>query len=287
MSQLCTDYYLQELRKEKRKSRNVVESLLKFLPERLSTLLHLQNKDGANKGQWHQTPELVKLLGGHVPDPPSGVSEWRWWTALAMAFIRRHPVYHDQMEQVYHMAEYWIPDPSILEVARKSLPPLDGSWLDYIGVNNEYVDSSTHNFVKQGRWDDSLQIALQERGYMAFTKDMGDRDPRTLDEIFELPPDELRRGTRKSVDGLRTSSRQISTGGSRAFTAEAAKAFQAQIMEAAANHRSWLTDDEIAKIWDAKDRKRRLRNEQSLQHTALSKEFDEFPDQDGKVIPPR
>ena len=46
---------------------------------------------GKQKGQWLETPELVELLGGYVPHPPDGVTEWRWWTALRMAFLRRHP----------------------------------------------------------------------------------------------------------------------------------------------------------------------------------------------------
>ena len=88
------------------------------LPPRFLTLLSLQVASGKEKGQWRKSPELVELLGGYVPNAPKGVTEWRWWTALAMAFLRRHPHLHDKVREAYERAEFWVPDPWLLRTAR-------------------------------------------------------------------------------------------------------------------------------------------------------------------------
>ena len=77
-------------------------------------------------------------------------------TAFGMA-LRRHPHLHDRVRKAYEMAEYWVPDPWLIRTARDMLPPLDGSWRDFVGTeggkavrNREGVDQRVLDDVEAG-----------------------------------------------------------------------------------------------------------------------------------------
>jgi hypothetical protein len=62
----------------------VVPTPRRQIPEELERLRVLQLKNG----QWKVCAEVHHCLGDVVPDPPEGVSEGRWLTALCVAFIK-------------------------------------------------------------------------------------------------------------------------------------------------------------------------------------------------------
>jgi hypothetical protein len=108
----------------------------------LQRLMGLQN----SQGFWELTPELVAAMGGHVPDPPEGVVDWRWATACALAFLRRRPDQHKFVGEVHDKGVDWVQPPWLLEAARDSLPP-DDCYFD--------LDETA---VKERRWRDSERI---------------------------------------------------------------------------------------------------------------------------------
>lgn len=67
------------------------------LPQELATILALQS----NNGQWRPSNRLIQALGGKVPDPPPGVQDWRWATALAVIALRRRPDAVDDTFEAY------------------------------------------------------------------------------------------------------------------------------------------------------------------------------------------
>ena len=54
------------------------------IPPELEALIRLQHKSG----QWRPSAEVHHCLGDYVPDPPDGVAEARWLTALCIVFIK-------------------------------------------------------------------------------------------------------------------------------------------------------------------------------------------------------
>lgn len=71
------------------------------LPPYLLTVVQLQEKNG----KWLPTTSLYRQMGGNIPEPPPSVEQWRWCTALAMSFIRRHPEHIDELKDVYVKGE--------------------------------------------------------------------------------------------------------------------------------------------------------------------------------------
>ena len=120
----------------------------------LQRLMGLQN----SQGFWELTPELVAAMGGHVPDPPEGVVDWRWATACALAFLRRRPDQHKFVGEVHDKGVDWVQPPWLLEAARDSLPP-DDCYFD--------LDETA---VKERRWRDSERINFRTSGYEAFVQ---------------------------------------------------------------------------------------------------------------------
>eukprot|EP00946_MAST-07B_sp_MAST-7B-sp1_P004275 g4275.t1 len=278
------------------------------LPPRFLTLLRLQIKSGKQKGQWHKTPELVELLGGYVPHPPDGVTEWRWWTALGMAFLRRHPHLHDRVRKAYEMAEYWVPDPWLIRTARDMLPPLDGSWRDFVGTeggkavrNREGVDQRVLDDVEAGQWQQSLKNSLDNKGYMAFTWSMGGRDIAKPNAVAHAAPGDFDRRKPSREEGSHTrlhtavsgSSRlgtahdQQQSRGSGSFTADAAKKMAEAITKSGKVYRTWLTDEELDERARALDRKKIRAKQRQRQHKALNMEFENFLSKPGKAFRPR
>merc|ERR1712185_734528 len=97
-------------------------------------------------------------MGGHVPDPPEGVVDWRWATACALAFLRRRPDQHKFVGEVHDKGVDWVQPPWLLEAARDSLPP-DDCYFD--------LDETA---VKERRWRDSERINFRTSGYEAFVQ---------------------------------------------------------------------------------------------------------------------
>ena len=81
MSSIRTDHYMREADGYIKSRQAKVAKRQQPLPPRFRTLLALQSTGGEEKGQWHKSPELMKLLGGYVPDPPKGThvaTRGRW-----------------------------------------------------------------------------------------------------------------------------------------------------------------------------------------------------------------
>lgn len=283
---------------KKRKAKPTVKKT--SLPPRFLTLLKLQKKGGKQKGQWHKSPELVELLGGYVPNPPKGVTEWRWWTALAMAFLRRHPHLHKDVEKAYHLAEYWVPDPWLIRTARDMLPPLDGSWRDFVGTEGgtsvrkrEGVDQRIVDSVEAGNWKQRLENSLENRGYMAFTWSMNGRDIVKPNEVAHAAPgdfDNMRLRTRQEGEQSRIGTAAQSnsrlgtaqTRGSGSFTAEAAKKIEQSILESGKIKRTWLTDAELEERYRCFEIRAKRAKRRKRQNKALNKEFEKYLSRPGK-----
>ena len=99
--------------------------------------------------------DLYEALGGSVPDPPDGVTNWRWCSALVMAFMRRHPEHIDELRETYKKGLEWT-EPIIIGQAREALPPLK----PYFELDE--------SLVKQGKWKESVAKSFDLGGYQNF-----------------------------------------------------------------------------------------------------------------------
>ena len=82
-------------------------------PAHLSDLLRKQQEDG----KWAAEPATLKAIQsqGFIPDAPSGISEWRWISALAVAVMRRYPELYSRLEGFYTKAMFHVNDPCVAE----------------------------------------------------------------------------------------------------------------------------------------------------------------------------
>jgi hypothetical protein len=290
ISSIRTDKYMREANTYIKNQSAKVVARQQPLPPRFHTLLALQKTGGDEKGQWHKSIEMVNLLGGFIPDPPNGIEEWRWWTALGMAFIRRHPHLWGHTRAAYELAEYWVSDIWLLRTARDMLPPLDGSFKDFVGrqdkneMKEEIIDR-----IKAGQWRQPVTGALEDRGYMAFTWDMKGRNIRNTNTVAHAEPGESEHNSDAgSGRGLNTGGCVISPNlppGERSFTAEAAEKMAAAIKSQGRKlGRSWKTDDEINEIARKNDRKKNREQIWSQQNKALNIEFQQYLSKPGKAF---
>ena len=313
MSSIRTDHYMREADGYIKSRQAKVAKCQQPLPPRFRTLLALQITGGEEKGQWHKSPELMKLLGGYVPDPPKGIEEWRWWTALGMAFIRRHPHLWKNTRSAYELAEYWVTDIWLLRTARDMLPPLDGTFKDFIGRQGKNeIHPEIAAKIRGGQWRQPVTGALENRGYMAFTWDMKGRSIRDTNTLAHAVPgadehdqkghrEELTTANDAGGERRRRRRRREKDGGSgspgsnsgspgsdpgsppRGFTAEAAQKMEESIRKQGNKvGRTWKTNDEINEIARVKEHQLRLKNEMNNQAKALNKEFEKYMSRPGK-----
>ena len=92
------------------------------MPPYLQAIVKLQDKTG----KWFPSKDLYSSLGGAIPDPPEGISPWRWCCALVMAFMRRHPEHIDELRESYKKGLEWT-EPRIIEYAREGERRLERS----------------------------------------------------------------------------------------------------------------------------------------------------------------
>jgi len=295
MSSLRTDKYMREADVYIKKNNAKVVARQAPLPPRFHTLLALQMVGGEEKGQWHKSPEMVQLLGGFIPDPPNGIEEWRWWTALGMAFIRRHPHLWKLTRAAYERAEFWVSDIWLLRTARDMLPPLDGTFKDFVGrQSTDEMSSDIVNQIRAGQWRQPVTGALENRGYMAFTWDMKGRTIRDTNTLAEAAPGESEHGKGaghgRTDDAMEGRGREQgasphSPPGERSFTAEAAANMEATIKAQGRKlGRSWKTDDEINELARKKDRQVKRERVWSQQSKALNMEFQQYLSKPGKAF---
>ncbi len=143
--------------REKRKQGDSSDAKKKVpIPYRLQAIVRLQSPDG----RWMPSEELYAHLGAPmVPDPPEDIVEWRWCTALVVAFLRRNPKAFDGVRSAHDRAFEWVGGDSILKKARKQLPPLD---------INPNVDV---DLVKRGQWQKAQADLLARGGHTLFLPD--------------------------------------------------------------------------------------------------------------------
>ncbi len=122
-----------------------------MLPPYLQTVVKLQEKDG----KWQPSSDLTAALGGAIPDPPGGMTEWRWATALVMAFLRRYPEHIGELRLTYEKGLEWT-EPRLIEEARGLLPPREA-----------YYDLDP-DLVKVGEWKQSVKRSYDLGGYQNF-----------------------------------------------------------------------------------------------------------------------
>jgi len=134
------------------------------VPEPLRVVVQAQLRDG----RWPVgDAALEHVLGsGHgLPHPPPGLVDWKWATALCLAFLRRYPDNLDFSGDAYERGLFHVGDPATLDAAKQQLPPCDlPAWVK--------LDES---LVAQGRWSDAVQQVLHEQGYQAFLPPPEDR----------------------------------------------------------------------------------------------------------------
>ena len=147
------------------------------LPGYLQELVGMQEKSG----KWVPSTGLYRCLGGSVPDPPDGIEGWRWCTAMAIAFVRRHPEHIEDVRDVYAKGLEWV-GPDLLDRARKQLPPL-----------NPYYDLD-ENLVKKGKWKESVESSFDLGGYQNFLpnalKDDREHFKREIEEAIRREAEE-------------------------------------------------------------------------------------------------
>ena len=144
------------------------------LPDFLKSLLSLQDRNG----KWIPSTAFYGCFGTAVPDPPVGVSAWRWCCALALALIRRYPEYIGEVKDAYKRGLEWS-EPGLIEEARKNLPPREA----YYELDEE--------LVKQGKWKASVQRQFDQGGYQNFLpaslkKKRSDDEKALSDELSRL-----------------------------------------------------------------------------------------------------
>ena len=297
ISSIRTEHYMREADHYIKTQNLKVVKQQQPLPPRFYTLLAQQIRGGECKGQWNKTAEMVELMGGFVPDPPKGIEEWRWWTALGMAFIRRHPHLWTHTRAAYEKAEFWVSDVWLLRTARDMLPPLDGTFKDFIGRQSKSeMNPNIAAQIRAGQWRQPVVGALEERGYMAFTWDMKGRNIRDTNTLAHAAPGEPehidiknRKRTIETAGGTRRLVGTANTGPrspeeeERGFTAQAAQALE-ESMNAAGKKfgRTWKTDDEINEIARRKDRQIKREKEFQKSNKALNREFDLYLSRPGK-----
>lgn len=139
----------------------------------LRTLLSLQEADG----RWNDSPQLRRCLAlPELPQEPAGMAHWRWVTALASAWLRRHPRYYEATRGACARAEEWSDD-AVLALARQALPP------GTMDRPNPYaLDSAS---VKDGTWRDHLERTLHSLGHAALAPSS---EPGTAEEEEEEAP---------------------------------------------------------------------------------------------------
>ena len=132
------------------------ESLLPPLPPALAEIRRLQKKNGS----WEPSDRLYAALGGNIPDPPEGVSRWRWATALTVVFIQRHPELHAALNPVFEASREWTADPHLMRSASEALPPAFTEQPAYFPLNE--------TALKARRWQDAAKQLVERVGYRPF-----------------------------------------------------------------------------------------------------------------------
>ena len=135
---LSTKFPVHFLNATKRQFRKPIEKPI-WLPDNLQRLVDAQDPNGI----WQATPQVLGILGGDLgatPDPPDGVSAWRWTTVLCCVFIQRHPDHFAGLRKAYKLAEKWNEDTHLEAAARHRLPPVPCYF---------YIDP---NMIRQGKW---------------------------------------------------------------------------------------------------------------------------------------
>lgn len=137
------------------------------VPPELLELTSFQESDG----KWPVNNERIKeILGsGHgIPDPPDGITHWKWTLALCVVYLRRHSEHFDHIFQAHEKAMFYLSDPVLLDKAKDMLPPP--------GLDLK-LDA---DMVRHGLWREAVDQILHTRGHEAFIK----RRPDTPDEDF-------------------------------------------------------------------------------------------------------
>jgi len=128
-----------------------------MIPDLLRRVLDSQ----LTTGKWpvDDLPLDTIIGSGHgIPDPPTGIVKWRWVTTLCLVYLRRWPEYFSVTQRAYDKGSYWVDDETLLERAKRSLPPCD------LSVTLDL------NLVKQGLWYQSAAAIVQMNGYKPFQK---------------------------------------------------------------------------------------------------------------------
>ena len=121
---------------------------------RLERVVALQERDG----RWLPGPALTEALGGLVPDPPEGINDWRWATALATAFLKRRPEEVATTQAAFERGQPWVKPSWLARAARQMLPPVDC----YFAVDPA--------LARSGRWQDSADLVFASRGFQGFVR---------------------------------------------------------------------------------------------------------------------
>lgn len=126
------------------------------LPPDLQLICSLQQDDG----RWYPSFALYRALGGRIPAAPNGMSDWRWASALAVAYIKRSPQLFEITGVYVERAEEWAGDPDLQRTASAALPPL---------IQYNIADSA----VDSGSWLKETYDMAKTMGYSALRPSTG------------------------------------------------------------------------------------------------------------------
>eukprot|EP00941_MAST-03F_sp_MAST-3F-sp1_P004949 g4949.t1 len=91
------------------------------MPWALEELFRLQQANG----QWLDSPEFWRALGGRKLKCPEDFRLPRWTTALGCAFLRRHPLRWERLRKAYDKAYLHVDSEVLMKIATRALPPGD------------------------------------------------------------------------------------------------------------------------------------------------------------------
>lgn len=125
---------------------------------------------------------------GVLPEPAAHLNtvEWRWTTALAVAFLQRFPDKFDHVADAVEVAKDWLPSTQVLDAARQSLPPipLPGATVLPSGSVDAgpFVAKLDLAAIRRGDWRATVQGVYDKEGFAGFTVDSGVTRPGLCDD---------------------------------------------------------------------------------------------------------
>eukprot|EP01029_Cantina_marsupialis_P017761 TRINITY_DN3_c0_g5_i1.p1 TRINITY_DN3_c0_g5~~TRINITY_DN3_c0_g5_i1.p1 ORF type:complete len:691 (+),score=162.12 TRINITY_DN3_c0_g5_i1:132-2204(+) len=131
-------------------------------PAHLKFIVDTQSDDG----RWEYDEDIEKIISGSMgvmPQPPEGMSLWRWFTALIITYLKRYPEHFKRVGKFVEDGTQWT-DEHLLKTAFNALPP------------ESYSLDIDPELIKTGKWKTGMKHLFDEHGSRAFKNMTQERD---------------------------------------------------------------------------------------------------------------